>query len=603
LTRTVLTRALAEIDDAIPAFAVTSTGNSVITDARRVVARAITAMNDAQIAIEDKMRCARDLLAASTSVAGAVRSAAEELWKEEQVAPYIAARIREEVVVLVVLAGRDGRALQIDLIRRLKNGTNDFGAIAEILWPPLRLYRVATVIFGTRRLEDLGRLLPGAQQWPLVGLEPPAGAPTIDVRTMLNRALQAHGSKMLLIVPAEAADAYTAIAQARRNVTETLDQYVAGQRLLSLEIGAESVAIGADNRPTMSEDLVSGAKLARPLTSHWSTPVRPALRMASLAGRMEAPVASVMLAWSALESLGVDAGAGLELVAKACALHTVRQQVVSCFKSVTAAASARVEFARQSVYWTGKFLGQAERAYYRVSHVESARAKDALRDIEERLPRLRSRHTDAESFATAVTQQIASEIRVIQRDLLGGIDPNQPLQASSYSLDVNQFLDAMLPPPAQSADPASESRKALATLAESVGGLAREQFLSWRSRLADPTTLADWIDAQQTGFHGLLAWMYASRNLAIHTGGFVVPADVLTAQAARGIVDMVLEFLGYWYKHLDTHAEPERNAIDIITDLAERKDQLGVQLRVADSCHSLNVATITGPDSECWNRS
>ena len=105
------------------------------------------------------------------------------------------------------------------------------------------------------------------------------------------------------------------------------------------------------------------------------------------------------------------------------------------------------------------------------------------------------------------------------------------------------------------------------------------------------------------GFHGLLAWMYASRNLAIHTGGFVVPADVLTAQAARGIVDMVFEFLGYWYKHLDTHAELERNAIDIITDLAERKDQLGAQLRVADSCHSLNVATITGPDSDCWNRS
>ena len=82
----------------------------------------------------------------------------------------------------------------------------------------------------------------------------------------------------------------------------------------------------------------------------------------------------------------------------------------------------------------------------------------------------------------------------------------------------------------------------------------------------------------------------------------MVPADVLTAQAARGIVDMVLEFLGCWYKHLDTHGRPDQDAVDIIQSLAVRKDRLIDHLRAATSCHPLNVATITGPDSDCWNR-
>jgi hypothetical protein len=127
-------------------------------------------------------------------------------------------------------------------------------------------------------------------------------------------------------------------------------------------------------------------------------------------------------------------------------------------------------------------------------------------------------------------------------------------------------------------------------------------FLSWRARLADPAALADWIDLQQSGYQGLLAWMYASRNLAIHTGGFVVPADELTAKAARGIVDMVLEFLGYWYKSLNEKGLPDEIAIDIIKELAERKDRLTNQLRAAVTCHPLNIAEITAPESDCWNR-
>jgi hypothetical protein len=96
--------------------------------------------------------------------------------------------------------------------------------------------------------------------------------------------------------------------------------------------------------------------------------------------------------------------------------------------------------------------------------------------------------------------------------------------------------------------------------------------------------------------------MYASRNLAIHTGRFAVPADVLTAQAGRGIVDIVLEFLGHWYQDQRRQGVPDSDARAILKELADRKDVLENHLRNATSCHPLNVFTITAPDSDSWHR-
>jgi hypothetical protein len=115
-------------------------------------------------------------------------------------------------------------------------------------------------------------------------------------------------------------------------------------------------------------------------------------------------------------------------------------------------------------------------------------------------------------------------------------------------------------------------------LSSEVGGLAEEQFTMWKNRLTTPPSLADWLDNQQSIFHGLLAWVYASRNLAIHTGQFSVPAGVLTAQAGRGIVDLILEFLGHWHQEQYKRGEPDSDAMTILRELADRKDALALHL-------------------------
>jgi len=124
----------------------------------------------------------------------------------------------------------------------------------------------------------------------------------------------------------------------------------------------------------------------------------------------------------------------------------------------------------------------------------------------------------------------------------------------------------------------------------------------WRRRLANPPVLGDWLNDQQEIFCSLLAWMYASRNMAIHAGQFTVPADVLTSQAGRGIIDMILEFLGHWYQDQHRRGMPDSAALAILHELADRKDTLERHLRNAASSHPLNVARITAPGGDPWNR-
>jgi len=180
--------------------------------------------------------------------------------------------------------------------------------------------------------------------------------------------------------------------------------------------------------------------------------------------------------------------------------------------------------------------------------------------------------------------------------------PGHPLDLKSSLLDLNGFLDTVLPLQATSPSALAQTHGAVEVLARQAGGLAYEQLVIWRERLADPLALADWLNHQQGVFHGLLKWMYATRNMAFHNGKFAVPADDLTAQAAQGVVDMVLEFLGNWHKVQRSLGLPDSDPITVLDELSQRKDYLDSQLRVAQSCHPLNITTISAPDSDCWNR-
>jgi hypothetical protein len=299
---------------------------------------------------------------------------------------------------------------------------------------------------------------------------------------------------MLIVMRTMASDASTAIAQARRDVTEALDQYAAGQRLLELTIDLRSVAMGPNNEPLRSNPRIGGAKVARPLTSHWPTPLRSALRMANLADHMDAPVASVMLAWSAIESLGVYSG-DFELIAKACALHTLRQQILSVYRSVADAAIAQLRFGEWQVTQMQAALVRSERSYAVAAGSSSHGAKEAAARLKISVGNARAQLADAESFRAQLKQSLLPSIEVIRRNILRGGDLEQPLNLNRWRLALNDFLDAILPLDATSRSDLRQTQDAVATLAKAAGGLAEDLLATWRSRLADPLALGNWIGA------------------------------------------------------------------------------------------------------------
>lgn len=600
LSRTLLTRALNDVISGVTAFNTTPEGAAFIAMASQALNQADAIFN-ANPSTADKQQVVRQIGSLVQPAVLAVNSLFEALWNGAHLSKEVAGRIRSEVAVLVVLKGRDGLALRVELFQLLGQGMASATDVADVLFPVPKQYRVAMVVSGTRVLDGLNRFLPTAQQWPLVGPQPPAGVTNRKILNLISPALANGGSGALIMLPASASDVWTAISTARRQVVETLDQYAAGQRLLELTLGQRSVAVASFMEPFTSDPQVGGIEVASPLTDHWPTPLRSSLRMANLAGQVDAPVASVMLSWSAIESLGVKSS-DIQMIAKGCALQSLRQQILSVYKSVTDSANARLRLGRWRVERTRRLLGKAERGYARAVRHDSAEAQDSAARLQRSVARRQYQLAAAELSCMQIEQNLLPNMEIIRQNLLAGGDPANPLNLSSWLLELNDFLDAILPLDTISSEIANQIQNAIKALAQEAGGLAAEQLATWQGRLANPATLADWLNSQEDMFHGMLAWMYVSRNLAIHTGQFSVPADELTAKAGRGIADMLLEFLGHWYQLQHSRGMPDIEAKDILVELADRKDTLESNMRNSQSCYPLNVSSITEPDHDCWNR-
>ncbi len=399
-----------------------------------------------------------------------------------------------------------------------------------------------------------------------------------------------------------AADAATAVVRARRQISEALDQYAAGQRLVDLTLGPHTITVDDAGRRESHHLTSVSTSVARPLTTHWPVSLRPALRSAHLAARLDAPMASSALAWSVIDSLDVDS-TQLDLVAKACALHSIRQLLIALYQTVTNSALNYLRSAQMRLANDTSDLAKLERAVGRTQTLEQPAARAAHAQLAEQARHARQQLTPQEQAVRSLEQTVTSHAAVVRRVLLKDGDNGHPLRLTSWKLDVNGWLDVLLPARAQTGQDVRDAQAAIDALSRMAGGYAQDTLTLWRARLADPKLLSDWLQDQQDIHHALLEWLYATRNSAIHRGQFTAPADAMTAHAARGVVDMLLEFLGNWHKIQYSRGAAESDALSVIRDLANRKDSLTHHLAQAPSCHPLNLESVTGPGVDCWNRS
>ncbi|WP_405581720.1 hypothetical protein [Streptomyces sp. NBC_01190] len=124
-----------------------------------------------------------------------------------------------------------------------------------------------------------------------------------------------------------------------------------------------------------------------------------------------------------------------------------------------------------------------------------------------------------------------------------------------------------------------------------------------RALIADPRSLARWIEETAGRFEMCLEWLYALRNTALHDGWFDSSTDLLDVHFGRSLVDLTLEFLGNWYQHAATASAKQSGmtAFGVIEHLADRQQTVVGELR-AGRRTGLNVTRLTSPTSSGWDR-
>ncbi|MEU9415950.1 hypothetical protein [Streptomyces sp. NPDC048272] len=524
----------------------------------------------------------------------AVKGWVEPLWTGVVGDRSLAEQATSEIAVVVALEGRDSTALYEDTLNLISAGAPSADAVRDVLWPPKRSHLVTLAVHGTRELRGLSTFVADCQQWKLWAGQTEDDLPRRRAIRKLARLMgPVEGSAVLVSSPTEAADPDTAVRIARRMLSEALDHYAAGDRLIDLHLDPAWATEVSTNQPTFGTVRTPGQRASYPLTGHMPASLRAAMRAANLARRVDAPMASAALSWSALESTELKP-AEAKILASACALQTLRRHLASAHSLLIAGGRAHLEHQRHRVRMEQGQLRKHEKGARGCEQSDNPHAQVALITHLEQVEVFRTRVAHAEQELQTVEAAVNSDLAA-----LGAYVQTEGTKERLTSFDV--WLDVLLPTQTVSSPSLQAAQAAAISLAKRCGGLAAETFALWRSRLAAPQDLAIWLDRHAGTYRGVLEWLYATRNMVIHQGHFTAPSDELTAHAARGIVDMALEFLSNWHTVERARAVSETPAKAVYEHLGSRLTQLINELGSSGAtCSPLRVDHITGPDSTWW---
>ena len=516
-------------------------------------------------------------------------------------------RLAREMAALCVMEGRQHYLLSAEVRAALSTASLEADQLLEVLLPAERNFRVAVVVEGTSRLESLEGLMdPACAAMGTSPGEPIAGwgRGASDLKELADIATKASntrrewsrdqaGGQVLLTFTVRARDLGGAALLGRRRASESLDQYVAGQRTAEIRLRPETLAYdpGSDRTLRLAVPAL-GTRPVRPLTTGWPPALRESLRTAHIARVVEAPTTAAGLCWAALEALDVkttkgnDQKTGTEKLAQALSLQAARQQIVDLHLRTRTAVAAEVTAAR-------------------AAHHEAQAKADGLEAATQR----------ATGDHAATVARKATAARTAELDRRAELEEALKAEAHGAVLDAwtgvsddgllrkpDRWLDAFAP----SADAESAlytAAEALAALIDFLNGETAARLRYWRAMLAAPTSLAAWIEETANRFKKSLDWLYVIRNTALHDGRFVSATDLLDVHAGRALVDLTLEFLGNWYQH-EAKAAPEQTAlpaINVIAHLATRQEEVLRKLR-GGAREGWHVTRLTSPTSTGWDR-
>ncbi|MFD7713671.1 hypothetical protein [Streptomyces sp. NPDC059786] len=513
-------------------------------------------------------------------------------------------RLALEVAALCVMEGRWHARLSDDIRSELSSRRPlDAGRLLRVLLPPEQDFRVAVVVEGTSRLDSVDGLMdPAAAAVAISPGEPIVGwgHATADLQALADLAAAASSVRrgwsrdqadghLLLTFTVRARDLGGAASLGRRIASESLDRYVAGQRLAEIRLRSETLAHAPGSRRVLRLVVPAlGSGPVRPLTTGWPLALRESLRTAHIARITEAPTTAAGLCWAALEALDVKArDQRISALARALALQALRQQAVDLHQRTRRAVAAEVAVARAAQRGAQEETDRLNAAAARAAGSAHAAA------LAEKA---------ATARATALDRHAELERALETRGFRVAVDAWTGVGEDGFLRDVDRWLDVFAPP--AQADPVlRDAADGFTALTDRLGGETADRLGTWRTRMADPRLLARWIEETAGRFETCLDWLYALRNTALHDGRFDSATDLLDVHTGRSLVDLTLEFLGNWYQHAATPTpeQPGMTAFEVIRHLADRQQSVVAALRGGTRA-KLNVTRLTSPASDGWDR-
>ncbi|MBF6147060.1 hypothetical protein [Nocardia nova] len=270
-------------------------------------------------------------------------------------------RIALEVATRCVIVDRSHAELARDLRSVLSRGTISVNTVLQVLMPPERTFKIAVIVEGTSHLEGAQALMRPAAA--LTAIEPggtvPAwghGTTALTRLTELVERLSTAGrdwskeqarEHVVLTFEVNACDVGGAALSGRQQVSELLDQYVAGQRVSEIRLRNETLVYDPISGKALPLTVPAiGSGVARPLTTQWPTALRESLRTAHIARVTEAPTTAAGLCWSALEAMEVKPNT-TDTLANALSLGALRQQVLDLHLRTRLAVAATTRVAHE----------------------------------------------------------------------------------------------------------------------------------------------------------------------------------------------------------------------------------------------------------------
>ncbi|MBF6150377.1 hypothetical protein [Nocardia nova] len=206
----------------------------------------------------------------------------------------------------------------------------------------------------------------------------------------------------------------------------------------------------------------------------------------------------------------------------------------------------------------------------------------------------------AEAKAKVSAAQAELRQAVHAENLLATVEAWNRVGEDGRLRDLDRWVDALAG--RIGTDPRSRvAGDAVRALADCLGGDAGDRLRIWRSLLADPSSLARWIENIAAGWKSDLDWLYSLRNTALHDGRFESSTATLDVHSGRALVDLTLELLGNWHEQVARVGLVEKTSIAVIEELGSRQQDVLASLD-RGTLTGLNVNHLTSPTSTGLDR-